>query len=200
MKITFMGAGSTVFARNVIGDCMCAEALRDSTFALYDIDSKRLEESRTILEAMRTHASDITSILDQGLGLYGTERERPFIEENFPTCRNISIDFAVMEKAPNVYVECVDFGWSDLGTWGSLYDNSPKGDGDNVTQSHQALLFNSHRNVVAVGGDKLVVISGLDDYIVADVADALLIVPKAEEQKIRNYVNEVRTSFGDKYL
>ncbi len=69
-----------------------------------------------------------------------------------------------------------------------------------MTQSHQALLFNSHRNVVAVGGDKLVVISGLDDYIVADVADALLIVPKAEEQKIRNYVNEVRASFGDKYL
>ena len=154
----------------------------------------------TIIEALRSHASDITSILDQGLSFYGTDGERAFIEENFPACRNVSIDFAVMEKAPNVFVECVEFGWSDLGTWGSLYENSPKGDNGNVTQNGRALLFNSHRNVVAVQGDKLIVASGLDDYIVADVEDALLIVPKAEEQRIRNYVNEVKARFGDKYL
>ena len=154
----------------------------------------------TIIDALRTHASDITAVLDQGVALYGTDQERAFIEEAYPTCRNISIDFAVMEKAPNVFVECVDFGWSDLGTWGSLYENSPKCDDDNVSQNEHTLLFNCHRNVMAVRGDKLVVASGLNDYIVADVEDALLIVPRSEEQKIRNYVNEVRARFGDKYL
>lgn len=157
--------------------------------------------ARTILDAMRTHANDITTILDQGLDYYGTDGEADFIETNFPTCRNISIDFAVMEHASNVFVECVDIGWSDLGTWGSIYDNSPKSDDNgNVTQGCKALLYNSHNNVIAVKGDKLIVASGLDDYIVADVEDALLIVPRAEEQKIRNYVNEVRTQFGDRYL
>lgn len=155
----------------------------------------------TILETMRTYASDITAILDQGIGIYGTEGEDDFIAANFPTCRNISIDFAVMEHAGNVFVECVDIGWSDLGTWGSIYENSPKSDDKgNVTQGCNALLYNSHNNVIAIKGDKLIVASGLNDYIVADVDDALLIVPRAEEQKIRNYVNEVRTQFGDRYL
>ena len=154
----------------------------------------------TILEAMRTHANDITSIPDQGLGQYGTPQEQAFIKENYPICRNVSIDFAVMEKAPNVFVECVDFGWSDLGTWGSLYDNLPKGEDQNVTRNNPSLFINSHRNVVAVQGSKLVVASGLNDYIIADVDDALLIVPKAEEQKIRNYVNEVRARFGEQFL
>ena len=99
-----------------------------------------------------------------------------------------------------MYVQQVDFGWSDLGTWGSLYDNSPKNRDGNVTQNCKALLFNSHNNVIAVKGDKLVVASGLNDYIVADVDDALLIVPKSDEQKLRTYVNEVKSSFGDKYL
>ncbi|MBO4871711.1 MAG: mannose-1-phosphate guanylyltransferase [Muribaculaceae bacterium] len=157
--------------------------------------------AKTILDAMREHASDITAILDQGIGDYGTDAEMDFIAANFPTCRNISIDFAVMEHASNVFVECVDIGWSDLGTWGAIYENSPQSDDfGNVTQGCKALLYNSHNNVIAIKGDKLIVASGLDDYIVADVEDALLIVPRAEEQKIRNYVNEVRTQFGDDYL
>jgi mannose-1-phosphate guanylyltransferase len=155
----------------------------------------------TIIEAMRQHANDISTIFDQGLDLFGTEAEADFIAANFPSCRNISIDFAVMEQASNVYVECVDFGWSDLGTWGAVYDNSPKVNEDgNVTQGCRAVLYNCHNNMIAIKGDKVIVASGLDDYIVADVEDALLIVPRAEEQKIRNYVNEVRTLYGEEYL
>jgi mannose-1-phosphate guanylyltransferase len=105
-----------------------------------------------------------------------------------------------MEKAPNVYVETVDFGWNDLGTWRSLYDHSPKNSDGNVTQNCRALMFNSHNNIVALKGDKLIVASGLEGYIVADVDDALLIVPLDEEQKIKTYVNEVKSKFGDKYL
>ena len=123
-----------------------------------------------------------------------------YIEANFQACPNISIDFAVMEKAPNVYVETVDFGWNDLGTWRSLYDHSPKNSDGNVTQNCKALMFNSHNNIVAIKGDKLIVASGLEGYIVADVDDALLIVPLDEEQKIKTYVNEVKSKFGDKYL
>lgn len=157
--------------------------------------------AHTILAAMAAYAPDIEAVLSKGNDYYGTDQEQEFINANYAACPNISIDFAVMEKAPNVYVECVDFGWSDLGTWGSLYDNAPQHDADgNVTQHDQNLLYNSHNNVIAVSGDKVVVLSGLDNYIVADVADALLIVPKDEEQRIRLYVNEVRTRFGDKYL
>lgn len=157
--------------------------------------------AQTILNALAAHAPSIEEIFARGKEHFGTAQENKFINLNYAACPNISIDFAVMEKAPNVYVERVDLGWSDLGTWGSLYDNAPQYDADgNVNQHQQSLMFNSHNNVVAIRGDKVVVLSGLDDYIVADVDDALLIVPKAEEQKIRLYVNEVRARFGEKYL
>ncbi len=152
-----------------------------------------------ILEAMAKHCPEVAATFEQGEGLYGTPAEMEFINRVYPTCTSISIDYAVMEKAPNVTVEAVDFGWTDLGTWGALYDISPKNQDGNVTQNTRALMFNSHNNVVAVQGDKLVVASGLNDFIVADTPDALLIVPKAEEQKIRTYVNEVKTAFGDKF-
>jgi mannose-1-phosphate guanylyltransferase len=112
----------------------------------------------------------------------------------------ISIDFAVMEKASNVYVECVDFGWNDLGTWSALYDNSPKNRDQNVTQNCNVLSYNSQGNIFAVSGDKLIVVEGLQDYIVADAGDVLLICPKSEEQRIKNMVNDAKTAFGDKYL
>ncbi len=154
----------------------------------------------TIIKAMTDHAPEIAHVFDGGKDTFGREGETAFINAKYPSCSNISIDFAVMEKANNVYVECVDFGWSDLGTWGSLYDNSEKNSEGNATQGCNALMFNSRNNIVAVKGDKLVVASGLNDYIVADVDDALLIVPKDEEQKIRLYVNEAKAQFGDKYI
>jgi len=154
----------------------------------------------SIIKALNDHAPEVNAIFEQGGQCFGTAQERKYIEENFEACPSISIDFAVMEKAPNVYVETVDFGWNDLGTWRSLYDHSPKNKDGNVTQNCKALMYNSHNNIVAIKGDKLVVTSGLEGYIVADVDDALLIVPMEEEQKIKNYVNDVKNKFGDKYL
>ncbi len=154
----------------------------------------------SIIKAFHDYAPEIAQTFDNAAGVFGMLAEQTYINENYASCPNISIDFAIMEKAPNVYVEQVDFGWSDLGTWGSLYDNSPKNSDGNVTQNCKALLFNSHNNVIAVKGDKLVVASELNGYIVADVDDALLIVPKSDEQKLRTYVNEVKATFGDKYL
>ena len=156
--------------------------------------------AESILKALNTFAPDVSEVFEQGKQYFGTSEEMEYINTNFEACPSISIDFAVMEKAPNVYVETVDFGWNDLGTWRSLYDHSPKNSESNVTQNCKALMFNSHNNIVAVKGDKLVVASGLEGYIVADVDDALLIVPMEEEQKIKLYVNEVKSKFGDKYL
>jgi mannose-1-phosphate guanylyltransferase len=154
----------------------------------------------SIIKALNDCAPDVNTVFEQGQSYFGTPDEREFINANFAACPSISIDFAVMEKAPNVYVETVDFGWNDLGTWRSLYDHSPKNKDGNVTQNCKALMFNSHNNIVAIKGDKLVVASGLEGYIVADVDDALLIVPLEEEQKIKQYVNDVKTKFGDKFL
>ena len=143
----------------------------------------------------------IAEIFDQGNSLFGTDDETEFIAQHYPACPNISIDYAVMEKSDNVYVEAVDLGWSDLGTWGSLFENSPKNRAGNVAQNCTALTFESSGNVIAVENEqKLIVVSGLNDYIIADANDVLLIVPRADEQKIKNYVNEVHAAFGGKYL
>ena len=154
----------------------------------------------SILKALSDCAPEVCAVFDKGKEHFGTPQEKEYINSHFEACPSISIDFAVMEKAPNVYVETVDFGWNDLGTWRSLYDHSPKNKDGNVTQNCKALMFNSRNNIVAVKGDKLVVASGLEGYIVADVDDALLIVPLEEEQKIKHYVNDVKAKFGDKYL
>ena len=159
-----------------------------------------LWSANSILKAVQECAPDIACHFEKGEELFGTDKEAEFIKENFPTCPGISIDFAVMEKAKNVYVECVDFGWDDLGTWGALYDHSPKNRDGNVTENCNAMLFDCKDCIVATKGDKLIVASHLKDYIIADADDVVLIVPKSEEQKIKLYVNDVKAAFGDKYL
>ena len=153
-----------------------------------------------IKENIRTLAPEIAEIMDRGEGNYGTVDEQAFINENYSYCPNISIDFAIMEKAPQVCVERVDFGWSDLGTWGALYDVSAKSADNNVVHGCKALTFDSSNNIIAVNGDKLVVVSGLDNYVIADTPDALLIMPKDREDRLRTYVNEIQSLYGDKYL
>ena len=154
----------------------------------------------SILKALDHYAPEVNAAFEQGKQYFGTPQEMDFINAQFEACPSISIDFAIMEKAPNVYVETVDFGWNDLGTWRSLYEHSPKNKDGNVTQNCKALMYNSRNNIVAIKNDKLLVTSGLEGYIVADVDDALLIVPLEEEQKIKLYVNAVKSKFDDKYL
>ncbi len=125
---------------------------------------------------------------------------REQVVQAFSACPAISIDYAVMEKAANVYVETVTFGWNDLGTWSALYDNSPKNRDANVTQNCNVLAYNSSGNIFAVRGDKLVVVDSLKDYIVADAGDVLLVCPKAHEQEIKQMVNDAKIRFGEKFL
>lgn len=158
-----------------------------------------LWRASVIKEALRRYLPDLTGPFEQGESVFSTDEEKAFIEKIFPACPSISIDFGVMEKADNVYVECVDFGWSDLGTWGSLFENSPKNMANNVTQKCNVIAYNSSGNIFMAPDDKLVVVSGMKDFIVADAGDVLLICPKEEEQRIRQMVNDVHQRFDEKY-
>lgn len=159
-----------------------------------------LWSANTIIDAFHEHCPDIAMRFDKGLGKFGTKEERAFIEKEFSACPNISIDYAIMEKDRNVYVQCVDLGWSDLGSWGAYHEKSPKAEHRNVIHNCRTVLNNCENSIFASKSGKLVVASGLKDYIVADNDDILLICPLAEEQKIKQYVNEVKTNFGDQYL
>lgn len=154
-----------------------------------------------IREALRTCTPDIAAVFDTASSAtyLNLEDERRFIDAAFPSCVSISIDYAVMERANNVYVETVNFGWSDVGTWSALYDLSPKNSDANVTQNCNVLSYNCSGNIFAVRGQKLIVADGLQDYIVADADGVLLICPKANEQKIKQMVTDARLKFGDKY-
>ena len=156
-------------------------------------------KAQTVIDALHRYAPDIATVFDAGQDCFGTDCEMEFIAQEFPGCMSISIDFAIMEKASNVFVERVNLGWNDLGTWSALYDNSPKNREGNVTQNCSVLAYNSKGNIFAVKGDKLVVVSGLNDYIIADAGDVLLVCPKSEEQRIKQMVNDAKVNFGDKY-
>lgn len=153
-----------------------------------------------ILKAFERYSPEIASVFNAGDKYFGTPREADFIADAFPNVTAISIDYAIMEKADNVYVETADLGWSDLGNWTALYDNSPKTQDKNVTQNCNALLQGCEGSLFAASPDKIIVASGLKNYIVADTENALLIYPMDAEQKIRNVVNEISTRFGEKYV
>lgn len=159
-----------------------------------------LWKATDVLEAFANLAPDLAEVFSDSGKYFGTPAENDFIKEHFPACPSISVDFAIMEKAPNVFVECVDFGWSDLGTWSALYDNSSKNSDGNVTQNCNVMTYDSSGNIFAVRDEKLVVVSGLHDYIVADAGDVLLVCPKSEEQRIKQIVNDVQGKFDEKYL
>ncbi|ADV43001.1 mannose-1-phosphate guanylyltransferase [Bacteroides helcogenes] len=154
----------------------------------------------TIIKAGETLLPELASKLAPGKNVYGTPDEKKFIDENFPACPNVSIDFGIMEKADNVYVSLGDFGWSDLGTWGSLYDLSPKDRNDNVTLKCQSLLYNSRNNIVVLPNNKLAVIDGLEGYLIAESDNVLLICKKDEEHAIRKYVNDTQIKLGEDYI
>lgn len=159
-----------------------------------------LWKASTILQAFATLAPDIAEVFEAGDKLYATPAETSFIAEAFPSSPSISVDYAIMEKAPNVYVMPVDLGWSDLGTWGALYEVSPKNRDGNVTQNCKLIARDCSGSVFAIKGDKIVVASGLKDYIVAENGNALLIAPRSQEQEIRTMVNEVKSRFGPNYI
>jgi len=154
----------------------------------------------SILKAFDTHLSTVSELFKKGYKLYGTADEVPFLNKTYSECQNISIDYGIMEKASNVYVLCSDFGWSDLGTWGSLYESSNKDDHENVVSGQNVMLYNSTNCIVNMPNNKLVVLHGLDGYIVVESEGTLLVCKKEDEQQIRQFVNDVRMNKGEEFV
>ncbi|MDR0973960.1 MAG: mannose-1-phosphate guanylyltransferase, partial [Prevotellaceae bacterium] len=154
----------------------------------------------TIIAALEQLLPDLCAILSAGADVYGTPQEKAFIDAHFSSCPNVSIDFGVMEKADNTYVSLGDFGWSDLGTWSSLYELSSKDEAGNAVSQGQSLFYNCQDNMVVLPHGKLAVVDGLDGYLIAESNNALLICRKDKEYEIRKYVNDVQLKMGDNYI
>lgn len=147
---------------------------------------------KSLLKSFKKNAADIYDILKKGENAYNTEGEQNFINQHYPTTPNISIDYAVMEKAENVYTIPCNFGWSDLGAWSAIYDELPKNEDHNVIQSDNVLTFDVTNTLVRTPADKLVILRGLDDFIVVDENNVLLIYPKNKEQEIKQVTTTLK--------
>lgn len=154
----------------------------------------------TISNAFNNYLPDIDSLFKEGEEKYNTKAESKFIAEAYAKCTNISIDYGIMEKANNVQVLCADIGWSDLGTWGSLYDISKKDKKNNFSKGGKSFLYDTKDCLINLPDGKLAVIQGLEDVIIVDSDDVLLICKKHEEQRIKQFVNDVKLDAGEKYL
>ena len=155
---------------------------------------------KAIEQAFEEFLPEINDLFKQGMVFYNTRDEKDFIHNIYQVCRNISIDYGIMEKARNVYVCAAEFGWSDLGTWGSLYEMRPKDENGNAVIGRQVKTYNTRNCIINMPKNKVAVIQGMEDYIIVDHDDELLICKKEDEQQIRQYVNDVQVDFGDKYV
>lgn len=143
---------------------------------------------------------EIHELFDAEKERLNTEHEQAAIEKIYPQCVNISIDYGIMEKADNVYVIPASFGWSDLGTWASAYDTIEKDYLGNAVAGDNVIIIDATKNMVHADNKKLVLLQGLEDFIVVDTKDVLLICKKDKEQEIKEYVAEVKRNKGDKFI
>jgi len=148
--------------------------------------------AETIIKSFRKHLRDIYDVFEEGNSFYNTKRENSYIDSIFPVCKNISIDYGIMEKSDSVYVFPADFGWSDLGTWGSLYTHLNLDKNLNAVQGSNVFLYDSADNIVKIPEEKLVVLQGLNGYIVVENDDILLVCKKEDEQQIKEFVADVK--------
>jgi len=155
---------------------------------------------KSILSAFEKFMPDEFQLFNEGADLFNTRSENRFIKEAYMQCRSVSIDYGIMEKAKNVYTIAADMGWSDLGTWGSLYSYADKNEKGNVIQGKNVITYDSGNCIVNVPKDKLVVLQGLQDMIVVESDGVLLICKRSEEQQIKRIVNDVKATKGEKFV
>lgn len=155
---------------------------------------------KSILKAFEQHMPETANLFKEGGNKYNTPEEENFVLQTYALCKSNSIDYGVMEKSDNVYVIRADIGWSDLGTWGSLYEHLHKDKNKNALLGKHFEMDDSKNCIVSIPKDKLAVIQGLDDYIVVDTENVLLICPKKDEQQIKHYVNNLKLNKGDKFV
>lgn len=147
---------------------------------------------KAIIEAFEKYQPEISYVFQKAIGIYNTPRETEYIDKTYTECKSISIDYAIMEQAKNVYVFISDFGWSDLGTWGSLFEVREKDKNNNSVMGKNVMTYDTYNSIITVPHDKAVVVQGLDGYIISESDNALLICKKDEEQKIRKFVTDLK--------
>lgn len=155
--------------------------------------------AKAIVKAFEKHLPELAEIFDDCPNCYYSPNEDEFIRSAYSQSKNISIDYGIMEKAENVYVVLADFGWSDLGSWASLHEIRNKDEQNNAVDAN-AVLFDTRNCMIKSDKDHLVVVQGLEGYLVAQCDDVILICNKDDEARFREYVNEVKAQKGDKFL
>lgn len=154
----------------------------------------------TIINSFSRFLPEMNELFEQMQPHYNTPGEYAQIEKVYPLCPNISIDYGIMEKADNVYVVPAQFGWSDLGTWESAYENSAKDYLGNAVHGNNVIVIDAAECIVKAPDNKLVLLQGLEQFIVVDTPDVLLVCERSKEQQIKDYVAEIKRNKGDKFL
>ena len=170
----------------------CGEFLWNSGIFIWKVSS--------IIEAFSRHLPEYHTLFSSIMDDLATEREAAAIERVFSECKAISIDYGVMEKADNVYVRCGDFGWSDVGTWGSVYQLARKDRYANAKSNDGCYTYDTRNSIISLPEGKIAVVNGLNDYIVVDTDDVLMICPRSEEQSIKKYIDDVKFDKGDRHI
>jgi len=155
---------------------------------------------KNIITAFEKYLPEMYEVFAAEKDSFNTSNEQTAIERIYPQCTNISIDFGIMEKADNVYIIPSSFGWSDLGTWNSAYDNLEKDYLGNAVAGNNVIVIDATNCMVHAPNNKLVLLQGADDFIIVDTEDVLLISKKNKEQEIKDYVAEVKRKKGEKFL
>jgi len=155
--------------------------------------------AKSILRAFHQYLPEIAEIFDEGANFLNTPQEQNFITRAYSHCRNVSIDYGIMEKVDNVYVLLADIGWSDLGTWNSLYTINEKDQNGNVVDG-EVILYDTKDCIIKTPKERLVVLQGLEDYIVAEYDNVLMICKKSEEQKVKEFMADAKSKKGPEYI
>ncbi|MCX8211853.1 MAG: mannose-1-phosphate guanylyltransferase [Lewinella sp.] len=156
--------------------------------------------AETVLKAYEQYAPEIFALLSQGLSCYNTADEQAFIDEFYPQTPRISVDYAIMENAKNIFTIPAQFGWSDLGAWGALYQESPKDEHGNVIMADKVITEDVHNSYIRGPEGKLIVVGGVDDLLIIDEGDVLLVYPKSREQEIKALRGRADDQFGAKFV
>jgi mannose-1-phosphate guanylyltransferase len=156
--------------------------------------------AKNVIDAFEQYQPEMHELFVSEKENFNTEKEKEAIQRIYPLCVSISIDYAIMEKADNVYVIPAAFGWSDLGTWNSAYNNLKKDKNGNALAGDNIISIDSTNSMISANHNKLVVLQGLEDFIVVDTNDVLLICKKEKEQQVKEFLSEVKKKKGDKYV
>jgi len=154
---------------------------------------------KTIVDAFKSYQPSQYDLFEEGMSCYNTGDEQDFIKENYPKAENISIDYAILEQSKAIYTLPASFDWNDLGTWGALYEKLNKDADENAVVNAATVLMDAKGNMIRTNKNKVVVVDGLEDFIIVDKEDVLLICPKSKQQDIKKIRGDVKDAFGDQY-